>query len=107
MNNDINFQTYSPTSVIGLFSNALKLHATVNLIYLKGRYAYGGGKSYGNYYYDLVFSEGDHTSIGVRISSLLRSKIINNEIYTLRGYIEKSIKNSSIELRFVVDEIIQ
>ncbi|MCS3532877.1 hypothetical protein [Chryseobacterium sp. JUb7] len=45
MNNDINFQTYSPTSVIGLFSNALKLHATVNLIYLKGRYAYGGGKS--------------------------------------------------------------
>ncbi|WP_312824386.1 exodeoxyribonuclease VII large subunit [Epilithonimonas sp.] len=107
MNNDINFQTYSPTSVIGLFSNALKLHATVNLIYLKGRYAYGGGKSYGNYYYDLLFSEGDHTSIGVRISSLLRSKIINNEIYTLRGYIEKSIKNSSIELRFVVDEIIQ
>lgn len=45
--------------------------------------------------------------MGIRISSLLRNKIINNEIYTLRGFIEKSIKNSSIELRFVVDEIIQ
>jgi len=33
--------------------------------------------------------------------------MINNELYTLRGFIEKSIKNSSIELRFVVDEIIQ
>jgi exodeoxyribonuclease VII large subunit len=105
--NKVSYPVYSPASVIGIFSNALKLNATVNLIYLKGRYAFGGGKSYGNYYYDLLFSEGDHTSIGIRISSLLRSKITNNEIYTLRGFIEKSIKNSSIELRFVVDEIVQ
>lgn len=105
--NEVTYPVYSPASVIGIFSNALKLNATVNLIYLKGRYAYGGGKSYGNYYYDLLFSEGDNTSIGIRISSLLRSKITNNEVYTLRGFIEKSIKNSSIELRFVVDEIVQ
>lgn len=104
---EVTYPIYSPASVIGIFSNALKLNATVNLIFLKGRYAFGAGKSYGNYYYDLLFSEGDHTSIGIRISSLLRSKIINNEIYTLRGFIEKNIKNSSIELRLVVDEIIQ
>lgn len=101
---ETNYPVYSPTSVIGIFSNALKLNATVNLIYLKGRYAYGAGKSYGNYYYDLLFSESDHLSIGIRISTLLRSKITNNEVYTLRGFIEKNIKNSSIELRFVVDE---
>lgn len=104
---EITYPVYTPASVIGIFSNALKLNATVNIIYLKGRYSFGGGKAYGNYFYDLLFSEGDHVSIGVRISSLLRSKMINNEIYTLRGFIEKSIKNSSIELRFVVDEIIQ
>lgn len=104
---EVIYPVYSPASVIGIFSNALKLNATVNLICLKGRYSYGAGKAYGNYYYDLLFSEGDHVSIGIRISSLLRSKITNNEIYTLRGFIEKSIKNSSIELRFVVDEIIQ
>jgi len=104
---EVSYPVYSPASVIGIFSNALKLNATVNLIFLKGRYAFGGGKSYGNYYYDHLFSEGDHTSIGIRISSLLRSKVSNNEVYTLRGFIEKNIKNSSIELRFVVDEIIQ
>ncbi|WP_276875295.1 exodeoxyribonuclease VII large subunit [Chryseobacterium joostei] len=104
---EVSYPVYSPASVIGIFSNALKLNATVNLIYLKGRYAFGGGKSYGNYYYDHLFSESDHTSIGIRISSLLRSKVSNNEVYTLRGFIEKNIKNSSIELRFVVDEIIQ
>lgn len=105
--NEPSYQIYSPGSVLGLFSNALKINATVNLIYLKGRYAYGGGKAYGNYYYDNLFSESDNISIGVRISALLRTKIVNNEVYTLRGYIEKSIKNSSVELRFVVDEIIQ
>lgn len=104
---EITYPVYSPASVIGIFSNALKLNATVNIIYLKGRYSFGGGKAYGNYFYDLLFSEGDNVSIGVRISSLLRSKMINNEMYMLRGFIEKSIKNSSIELRFVVDEIIQ
>lgn len=106
-NIDKGYETYSPSSVLGLFSNALKINATINLIYLKGRYAYGGGKAYGNYYYDNLFSESDNISIGVRISALLRTKIVNNEVYTLRGYIEKSIKNSSVELRFVVDEIIQ
>lgn len=105
--NEVSYPVYSPGSVIGIFINALKLNATVNLIYLKGRYSFGGGKAYGNYFYDLLFSEGDNISIGIRISSLLRSKITNNEIYTLRGYIEKNVKNSSIELRFVVDEIIQ
>ncbi|WP_165851783.1 exodeoxyribonuclease VII large subunit [Chryseobacterium pennipullorum] len=104
---DINSSIYSPASILGLFSNALRINATTTLIYLKGRYAYGGGKSYGNYYYDNLFSESDNISIGVRISALLRTKIVNNEVYTLRGYIEKSIKNSSVELRFVVDEIIQ
>lgn len=54
-NNSLNYPVYSPTSVIGIFSNALKLNATVNLIYLKGRYAYGGGKAYGSYFYDHLF----------------------------------------------------
>ncbi len=104
--NDISFQIYSPTSVIGLFNNALKLSATVNLIYLKGRYSYGAGKAYINYYYDFLYSESDNVSIGVKMPGLLRSKIVNNDVYTLRGFIEKRIKQSSIELVFVVDEII-
>lgn len=100
------YQVYSPTSVIGIFNNALKLPATVNLIYLKGRYSYGGGKAYVNYYYDFLFSESDNVSIGIKMPGLLRSQIVNNEIYTLRGYIEKRLRNSSIDLVFVVDEII-
>ena len=106
MQEEITYQIYSPTSVIGIFNNALKLPVTVNLIYLKGRYSFGGGKAYVNYYYDFLFSESDSVSIGVKMPGLLRSKIENNEIYTLRGYIEKRLRNSSIDLVFVVDEIV-
>ena len=103
---DPTLEIYSPTSVLGIFNNALRLPATVNLILLKGRYAFGAYKAYGNYYYDLLYSESDSVSIGVKISSLLRSKIQNNEIYTLKGFIEKNVKNSSIQLLFVVDEVV-
>lgn len=106
MSEEIKYEIYSPTSVLGIFNNALRLPVTISIIYLKGRYSYGAGKAYSNYYYDQLYSESDSTSIGVKISGLLRSKIVNNDIYTLRGFIEKRVKNSSIELVFVVDDVV-
>lgn len=98
---------YSPASVVGTFNNALIIPHTLNLIYLKGRYAAGQGKSYAGNYYDHFYSEIDTTSISVKLSGLLRSKLICGQIYILKGFIEKSIRNSSIDLRFVAEEIIQ
>ncbi|WP_373709234.1 exodeoxyribonuclease VII large subunit [Kaistella sp.] len=100
------YEVYSPTSVLALFNNALRLPGTENLIHLRGRYAFGGGKSYTNYFYDTLYSEADSISITVKIPALLRSKIVNNEIYTLKGYIEKILRNSRIDINFVVDGII-
>ena len=80
---------------------------TVSRVFLRGKYVFGQGKSYAGYYYDLLYSESYPISIGVKITNLLRSKIINNETDVFRGFIEKKIKNSSIELVFVIDEFIQ
>lgn len=102
-----NIHIYSPQSIIGIFNNALKLPVTTTLVYIKGKFIFGQGKSYAGYYYDLLYAEASPSSIGIKISTLLRSKMINNESYILRGFIEKRIKNSSIELIFVVDEIIK
>lgn len=103
---EITYEIYSPTSVLALFNNALRLPGTENLIHLRGRYAFGGGKAYTNYFYDTLYSEADSISITVKIPALLRSKIVNNEIYTLKGYIEKILRNSRIDINFVVDGII-
>ena len=103
---EIAYEVYSPTSVLALFNNALRLPGTENLIHLRGRYAFGGGKAYTNYFYDTLYSEADSISITIKIPALLRSKIVNNEIYTLKGYIEKILRNSRIDINFVVDGII-
>lgn len=101
------YQIYSPASVVGSFNNALIIPQTLSLIYLKGRYTAGQGKSYAGYYYDLFYSESDTTSISVKLSGMLRSKLINGEVYILKGFIEKSVRNSSIDLRFAAEEIVQ
>ena len=106
MSNEIIHEVYSPTAVLALCSNALRLPGTENLIYLRGRYAFGGGKVYINYFYDTLYAEGDSTSITVKMPALLRTKIVNNEIYTLRGFVEKILRNSRIDLNFVVDGIV-
>ena len=105
-NEIIPHEVYSPTAVLALCSNALRLPGTENLIYLRGRYAFGGGKAYINYFYDTLYAEGDSTSITVKMPALLRTKIVNNEIYTLRGFVEKILRNSRIDLNFVVDGIV-
>ena len=101
------YQIYSPASVVGSFNNALIIPQTLSLIYLKGRYTAGQGKSYAGYYYDLFYSESDTTSISVKLSGMLRSKLVNGEVYILKGFIEKSVRNSSIDLRFAAEEIVQ
>lgn len=107
MTEENTYQIYSPASVVGSFNNALIIPQTLNLIYLKGRYTAGQGKSYAGYYYDLFYSESDTTSISVKLSGILRSKLVNGEVYILKGFIEKSVRNSSIDLRFAAEEIVQ
>ena len=107
MSEETPYQIYSPASVVGSFNNALIIPQTLSLIYLKGRYTAGQGKSYAGYYYDLFYSESDTTSISVKLSGILRSKLVNGEVYILKGFIEKSVRNSSIDLRFAAEEIVQ
>ena len=107
MSDQTTYQIYSPASVVGSFNNALIIPQTLSLIYLKGRYTAGQGKSYAGYYYDLFYSESDTTSISVKLSGILRSKLVNGEVYILKGFIEKSVRNSSIDIRFVAEEIVQ
>ena len=107
MQEDLKYPIYSPASVVGSFNNALIIPQTLSLIYLKGRYTAGQGKSYAGYYYDLFYSESDTTSISVKLSGILRSKLVNGEVYILKGFIEKSVRNSCIDLRFAAEEIVQ
>jgi exodeoxyribonuclease VII large subunit len=99
---------YSPGTLLGVYANALHTPLDGNIVLAKGVFQPSKSpKEYNGYYYDTIKSPNDNKSITARIPSLLRSKLENNSIYIFKGYVEKRINFSSIELVFVVDDILQ
>lgn len=101
-------EVYSPTTILGIYSNAIRTSADNKVILAKGIFQLSQiQKEYSGYYYDTLKSPNDNKSIRTKIPSLLRSKLDNNSIYIFKGYIEKKINYSAIELIFVVDDVLQ
>lgn len=99
---------YSPATLLGVFANALKSPADGRLLLARGEYqASINAKEYSGYYYEDIKSPSDNKFIKAKIPAFVRSKLENQNIYIFKGYIEKRIGNSSIELIFVVDDIQQ
>lgn len=99
---------YSPSTILGVYANALKSPVDGRIILAKGEYqATQNSKEYSGYYYDDIKSPNENKYIKARIPSMIRSKLENHNIYVFKGYIEKRISFSTIELVFVVDEIMQ
>jgi len=99
---------YSPSTILGVYANAIKSPVDGKIILAKGEYQVAqNSKEYGGYYYDDIKSPNDNRFIKAKIPALLRSKLENRDIYLFKGYIEKRIGFSTIDLVFVVDEILQ
>jgi len=99
---------YSPSSLLGVYANALRTVADGKIILAKGIYQVGiTRRDYGGYFYDTIKSQNENKSIGIKITGQLRSQLENNLVYVFKGYIEKKINFSNIELILVVDEILK
>lgn len=99
---------YSPTTILGIYANAIKTPADNKIILAKGEYhASANAREYGGYYYDDLKSTYDNRFLKIKVPALLRSQLDDCLIYLFKGYVEKRISNSSIDLIFVVDEILQ
>lgn len=97
---------YSPSTLLGVYANALRTSVDGKILLAKGVFVKSQfEKEYSGYYYDSIKSLNDNISIKTKISSLLRSKLQNNKIYLFKGYVEKKISFSTIELVLVVDDI--
>jgi len=108
MNEIVKFEEiYSPSTLLGVYANAIKTVADGKILIARGIYIRSEGKKeYSGYYYDKINSPNDESSIQAKVPNFLRSKLENNSIYIFKGFIEKKIKFSSIDLVFVVDDVI-
>lgn len=99
---------YSPRTLLGVYANAMRTNADGKIILAKGIYQIAQNqKEYSGYYYDSLKSLNGNESIKIKVPSLLRSTLENNSIYLFKGYVEKKINFSSIELVLVIDDILQ
>jgi hypothetical protein len=101
-------QVYSPGTLLGVYANALHTQLDGEIILARGILQISqNSKEFYGYYYDTIKSPIENKSIKAKIPVLLRHKLENNLIYIFKGYIEKKINFSSIELVFVVDGVMQ
>lgn len=99
---------YSPRTLLGVYANAIRTTADGRVVLAKGNYQLAQNqKEYSGFYYDSLKSLNGNESIKIKVPTLLRSKLENNAVYIFKGYVEKRINFSSIELVFVIDDLLQ
>lgn len=98
---------YSPNIILNLYSTHLRTEADNRVISIRG--VYDGSqyaKEYSGYVYDKLKGESDNIYLKIKVPILLRSKLISKQIYTFSGIIEKKVKDSSVELTFSIDRVL-
>jgi len=98
---------YSPTTLLGVFSSAIKSSVDARIILARGIYQDARGKDYSGYFYDNLKSPNSQEHIKIKVPNAIKHRLEDNLIYVFRGYVEKRISFSSIELVLVVDEMLE
>ncbi len=99
---------YTPGSLLGVYANALRTPADGRMIIAKGiLQILPNQTNYGGYYYDNLKSIDENRVIRTKISSQLRATLTDNVVYVFKGYIEKRINFSNIELILSVNEVLR
>lgn len=99
---------YTPGSLLGVYANALRTPADGRMIIAKGVLQIMHNQAnYGGYYYDNLKSIDENRIIRTKISAQLRATLTDNAVYVFKGYIEKRINFSNIELILSVNEVLR
>ena len=75
--------SYSPSSLVNIFNNALTGEAARRLFRAKGVYNEGKGIGYSGYYYDTLKDEATDASITLIVPALLRGSIVPQQTIKL------------------------
>ena len=98
---------HSPNTILNIYAGYLRTAADNRLILIRGIYTDDPRAiSYGGYYYDKLKGENDNRSMKILVPALLRTKLQSQQIYVFSGFVTKQIKDSAVELNFIVDNML-
>jgi len=99
---------YTPTSLIGVYANLLRTELDGKLILIQGKISLNAvHKVYGGYFYANLLGINDTSSITLVVPEKMKVQLVQGDIYTFKGFIDKKVNNNGIQLQVRVDAIIQ
>jgi len=101
--------TYSPSSVLNLFNNALQVQQSRKLIRLKGIYLPGKGANYNGFFYDTIRDESMDAQMTLLVPALVRNELKPEKTIHFWGYISRRVVNNGgrIEVQIVLSELLE
>ena len=83
---------YNPSSITGIFNNALNNNLTRSIMQVKGVYLHGKGMNYGGYYYDQLKDENSDACITLIVPAILRMSLLSNQVIEGSAYLTKKVE---------------
>lgn len=86
--------TYTPSTLLNIFSNALSVQEEKKVIQIKGIYKKENSINYNGYFYDHLIDEIENQLITIRIPEKLRKEFKDGYTYVVEGYLNKKVNKS-------------
>lgn len=103
-----NLSTLTPSAVVHLFANSLRVPEASEIHKLKGVYVAGQGVDYQGVYYDRIKDEMVNAVITLVVPGLIRKDITNGQVIEVMGYMiqRMQMQNGRIEISFMVTDLV-
>ncbi len=100
--------SYNPSSLIGIFNNALTLEITKKAFRIRGIYIAGKGVNYNGFYYDSLKDETSDACVTLIVPAPIRHDLTTEQTIECTGYLSKRVQLNAgrIDLHVNVVELL-
>lgn len=92
---------HTPSTLVGVYSNALTVDLDKELIFLKGLYCRGVNKSYSGYYFDKIKDENGGFYITAKVLEEVRYRVNDGSIYIFKGFTNRQIDKTEGRIKII------
>src|SRR3954451_10464089 len=106
INNEI--IAYNPSSLVGIFNNALTIEVTKKVFRIKGIYIQGRGVNYNGFYYDTLKDETSDACVTLIVPGVIRNELNTDQTIEGSAYLTKKTQliGGRIELHVNLIELL-
>jgi len=97
--------SYNPSSLIGIFNNALTIEITKKAFRIRGIYLPGKGVNYNGFYYDSLKDESSDACVTLILPAPIRHDLTSGQTIECTGYLTKRVELNAGKVALYVNVI--